>query len=207
MFYTPRSRSVGICLLFSRYAAESPEVFEFVNVLCDMVGHPAFLAHLAMWTGRTGEAFSQARSDDSAGLQPGSPINRINLVFGLLARLVFDRSSCSFTPTCRLVPFFSPSRFLAATKELSLPFPPPSGNAPLPPTRRDHLRPFALISPGLREPYKARFVLAHRTDRPANRAPSSLHRRPLLKLARTMSQRKLSRSRRSSRGPVIYRRS
>jgi len=64
-----------------------------------MVGHPAFLAHLAMWTGRTGEAFSQARSDDSAGLQPGSPINRINLVFGLLARLVFDRSFSSFTPT------------------------------------------------------------------------------------------------------------
>jgi hypothetical protein len=30
-------------------------------------------------------------------LQPGSPINRINLVLGLLARLVFDRSSCSFT--------------------------------------------------------------------------------------------------------------
>ena len=34
-----------------------------------------------------------------ASLQPGSPINRINLVLGLLARLVFDRSFSSFTPT------------------------------------------------------------------------------------------------------------
>src|SRR5271165_373079 len=59
-----------------------------------------------MWTGRTGEAFSQARSDASAGLQPGSPLHGIKLVLGLLARLVFDRSSCSFTPTCRLVSLF-----------------------------------------------------------------------------------------------------
>ena len=32
-------------------------------------------------------------------LQPGSPINRINLVLCLLARLVFDRSFSSFTPS------------------------------------------------------------------------------------------------------------
>jgi hypothetical protein len=38
-------------------------------------------------------------------LQPGSPLHRIKLVLGLVARLVFDRSSCSFTPTYRLVPF------------------------------------------------------------------------------------------------------
>jgi len=68
------------------------------------------------------------------------------------------------------------------------------------------LRPFALISPGLREPDKPRFVHAHRTDRPANR-PEFFAPRPLLKLARTMAQRKLSQSRRSSHGPVICRRS
>jgi hypothetical protein len=75
-----------------------------------------------------------------------------------------------------------------------------------PPIRHDHLRPFALISPGLREPDKPRFVRAHRTDRPANR-PEFFAPRPLLKLARTMAQRKLSQSRRSSHGPVICRRS
>ena len=41
-------------------------------------------------------------------------------------------------------------------------------------------RPCALISPGLREPDKTRFVRAHRTDWPANR-PEFFAPRPLLK--------------------------
>ena len=36
---------------------------EILNVLCDLLGHPRFLAHLTIWTGRRGEAFSQVRSD------------------------------------------------------------------------------------------------------------------------------------------------
>jgi hypothetical protein len=109
-------------------------------------------------------------------LEPRSPINRINVVLGLIARLLFDRSFSSFTPLeVPVSPFFVTVPVPGRNKGTFVSFPPSwlalyPNNAPLPPQLDMSICDLSpLFPPGLREPDKPRFVRAHRTDRPANR--------------------------------------